>query len=133
MGTASETAAASPWHPLAQAGRELGAWHPQLSCAPPLYRTPRWLGCHDLYAPGSAEEEVTEQGCWPPFYLRRRSRVTEVLAAGGQLLALAESGVCAAYHIGVQCGCTALARCCYGAMLADSLCLQYLTCSTHCK
>ena len=34
---------------------------------------------------------------WPPFYLRRRSAVREVLSAQGLVVALADSGVCAAY------------------------------------
>lgn len=37
---------------------------------------------------------------WPPFFLRRRSPVREVLAAQGLVLALCESGVCTAFDQG---------------------------------
>lgn len=39
---------------------------------------------------------------WPPFFLRRRSPVREVLAAQGLVLALCESGVCTAFDQGEQ-------------------------------
>lgn len=37
---------------------------------------------------------------WPPFHLRRRSAIREVLAFQGLVLALAECGVCVAYDQG---------------------------------
>ena len=37
---------------------------------------------------------------WPPFFLRRRSPIVEVLAVGNIVFALAQSGVCSAFCIG---------------------------------
>jgi hypothetical protein len=48
---------------------------------------------HDLYA----AQRQGGAAWWPPFYLRRRSAVREVLSAQGLVVALADSGVCAAY------------------------------------
>jgi hypothetical protein len=50
----------------------------------------------DCYAPHGGSE------WWPPFFLRRRSAVREVLAAPSHrlIIALADSGVCTAFDQG---------------------------------
>lgn len=44
----------------------------------------------------------SESTAWPPFFLRRRSAVTEVLAAPSHrlVISLADSGVCTAFDQG---------------------------------
>ncbi|KAL4458701.1 hypothetical protein ABPG75_013566 [Micractinium tetrahymenae] len=71
----------------------------QLHGPRPSKRQQRWdsfshfdLHCEwDLYSLGPPAA-----AWWPPFYLRRRSAVREIVAAAGVVVALADSGVCAA-------------------------------------
>lgn len=57
----------------------------------------------DLFAGIEGADREDGEGAalrWPPFHLRRRAPIQEVLGAGGLLLALAGSGICAAYEQG---------------------------------
>lgn len=77
----------------------------QLQGARPSEQAHRWRSFSffqiqrqwDLYAP-----QHPSGHWWPPFYLRRRSAVREVVATHGLVIALADSGVCAAFDQGRQ-------------------------------
>ena len=83
-----------PLSPLALGRRELEGG---------LRREARWRGFSsflllrewECFSSGDAHRPW-----WPPFHLRRRLSIVEVIAAQGLLLVLSHSGVCAAFDQG---------------------------------
>lgn len=83
-----------PLAPLALCRRELEGG---------LRREARWCGFSSFQLLREWEcftNEGTHQPWWPPFHLRRRLSIVEVIAAQGILLVLSRSGVCAAFDQG---------------------------------